>query len=95
VALVFKIKVQANVSEGKRKETMNLNDNMNRKSVSRVREYPELQVGFPERNEIPDPISEMERVHVDLETLNLSRKNAIELTREFAGNVTAEQRRIL
>jgi hypothetical protein len=74
---------------------MNLNNNIDRKPVSRVREYPELQVGFPERNEIPDPISEMERVHVDLETLNLSRKNAVELTREITGTVTAEQKRVL
>ena len=72
---------------------MNLSNNIDRKPVSRVREYPELEVGFPERNESPDPISEMERVHVDLETLNISRKNAIELTREINGYVTAEQKR--
>jgi hypothetical protein len=73
---------------------MNLSNNIDRKPVSRVREFPELQVGFPERNEIPDPISEMERVHVDLETLNISRKNAVELTREITGHVTPEQRRV-
>jgi hypothetical protein len=73
---------------------MNLSNNMDRKPVSRVREFPELQVGFPERNEIPDPISEMERVHVDLETLNISRKNAVELTREITGHVTPEQKRV-
>jgi hypothetical protein len=72
---------------------MNLNNNIDRKPVSRVREFPELQVGFPERNEIPDPISEMERVHVDLETLSISRKNAIEVTREITGQVAAEQKR--
>ena len=74
---------------------MNLNNNIDRKPVSRVREYPELHVGFPERNEIPDPNSEMERVHVDLETLNISRKTAVEVTREIMGNVAAEQKRIL
>jgi hypothetical protein len=74
---------------------MNLNNSMDRKSVSRVREYPELQVGFPERNEIPDPNSEMERIHVDFDTFNISRKNAVEVTREITGQVTAEQKRIL
>jgi hypothetical protein len=83
------------MSEGKQKTIMNLNNNIDRKPVSRVREYPELQVGFPERNEIPDPNSDMERVHVDLETLNLSRKNAVEVTREITGQVTAEQKRNL
>lgn len=83
------------MSEGKTTTTMNVNNNIDRKPVSRVREYPELQVGFPERNEIPDPISDMERVHVDLETLNISRKNAVELTREINGLVTAEQKRVL
>lgn len=73
---------------------MNLNSNIDRKPVTRVREYPELQVGFPERNEIPDPNSEMERVHVDLDTLNISRKNAVEFTREITGQVTAEQKRV-
>jgi hypothetical protein len=73
---------------------INSNNNIDHKPASRVREYPELQVGFPERNEIPDP-SEMERIHVDFDTFNISRKNAIELTREFTGRVTAEQKRIL
>ena len=72
---------------------MNMNSNMNR-TVNRVREYPEMHVGFPERNEIPDP-SEMERIHVDFDTFNISRKNAIEMTREITGQVTAEQKRIL
>ena len=72
---------------------MNMNSNMNR-TVNRVREYPEMHVGFPERNEIPDP-NEMERIHVDFDTFNISRKNAIEMTREITGQVTAEQKRIL
>lgn len=72
---------------------MNLSNNIDRKPVTRVREYPELQVGFPERNEIPDPVGDMERVHVDLETFNISRKSAVEFTREIRGQVTAEQKR--
>lgn len=74
---------------------MNLNNNtIDNKPVNRVREYPEMHVGFPERNEIPDP-SEMERIHVDFDTFNISRKNAIEVTREITGQVTAEQKRML
>ena len=74
---------------------MNINNNNSEnKPVSRVREYPEMHVGFPERNEIPDP-SEMERIHVDFDTFNISRKNAIEVTREITGQITAEQKRIL
>ncbi len=66
-----------------------------RKPVNRVKDYPELQVGFPERNEIVDPIGEMERVHVDIETLDLSRKNAREVTRELTDSERPEQKRSL
>ena len=72
---------------------MKINSMNDRKPVSRVKDYPELQVGFPERNEIVDPVGEMERIHVDLETLDLSRKNAKELTRELTGNERPEQKR--
>ena len=49
---------------------------------SRVKDYPELQVGFPERNECT-PVDDMERVHVNLETMDLSRKNLQEFTKEI------------
>jgi hypothetical protein len=61
--------------------------NSNRKPVSRVRDYPELQVGFPERNECT-PVDDMERVHVDLETLDISRKNMQEFTKEITDQDT-------
>jgi hypothetical protein len=53
---------------------------------NRVGNYPELQVGFPERNDASDPNAEMERVHVDLNTLDLSRKTSLEVLREVTGN---------
>jgi hypothetical protein len=49
----------------------------------RRNDFPELQVGFPERNDVANPIDEMERIHVDLETLSISRKNTQEFTREI------------
>lgn len=64
-----------------------LDNNNDRKPVSRVRDYPELQVGFPERNECT-PIDEMERIHVDLDTMDLSRKNLQEFTREITDSGT-------
>jgi hypothetical protein len=51
----------------------------------RIRDYPELQVGFPERNDATSPNQEMERIHVDLETLDISRKNEAEVTRAIVG----------
>lgn len=53
------------------------------KTVSRLHDFPESQVGFPERNDVASPIIEMERIHVDLETMDISRKNTEELTREL------------
>ena len=52
---------------------------------SRRHDYPERQVGFPERNDVTNPNDEMERVHVDLETLDISRKNNKAFTREITG----------
>ena len=48
----------------------------------KAKDYPENQVGFPERNDVSDPDTERERVHVDLETLDISRKSAEELNKE-------------
>jgi hypothetical protein len=57
------------------------NNNGNR-TGSRVKDYPELQVGFPERNDCMNP-SDMERFHVDFETLDISRTNLQEFTKEI------------
>jgi len=53
---------------------------MNRR---RPNDFPEHQVGYPERNDVSNPNDEMERIHVDLETLVLSKKTAAEITREI------------
>ncbi len=51
-----------------------------------LRDYPELQVGYPERNDVSNPNHEMERIHVDLETLGISKKSAAEIAREMRAN---------
>ena len=53
------------------------------KRSRRLHDYPELQVGFPERNDVANPNFEMERLHVDFETLGVSKKSAAELAREL------------
>jgi hypothetical protein len=55
------------------------------KRESRVGDYPELQVGFPERNDASSPNLDRERIHVDLDTLNISRTTEEEVTREVTG----------
>jgi hypothetical protein len=55
------------------------------KRDKKTKEYPENQVGFPERNDCSDPDLERERVHVDLETLDISRKSAGEIKEELTG----------
>jgi hypothetical protein len=61
-------------------------ESMNNGQNRRRNDYPELQVGFPERNDVDNPVLEMERVHVDLETLDISRTNIHEFTRELTGS---------
>ncbi len=51
----------------------------------KLNDFPELQVGFPERNDVSNPNIGMERIHVDLETLGISKKSAEEITREIRG----------
>jgi hypothetical protein len=46
---------------------------------NRVYDFPERQVGFPERNDVSNPDIEMERIHVDLETMRMSRKSSRDL----------------
>lgn len=51
----------------------------------KLRDYPELQVGFPERNDATTPNNEMERIHVDLDTMEISRKKETEVTDAIVG----------
>jgi hypothetical protein len=51
----------------------------------RANDYPELQIGYPERNDVRDPNCEMERIHVNLESLELERTTADGSTRETRG----------
>ena len=61
------------------------NDKVSNRQNRRRNDFPELQVGFPERNDVSNPNIEMERIHVDLETLGISKKSAAELIREIRG----------
>jgi hypothetical protein len=60
---------------------------------NRPNDFPELQVGFPERNDVSNPIDEMERIHVDLETFDISRKNTVEFTREITSQDSSASKR--
>jgi len=60
-------------------------EKVNIKRNKRRNDFPERQVGFPERNDVSDPNIEMERVHVDSETLGTSKNRASELIREIRG----------
>jgi hypothetical protein len=61
------------------------NNELNIKQNRRCNDFPELQVGFPERNDVSNPNIDMERIHVDFETLGTSKKSAAEITREIRG----------
>ena len=50
-----------------------MNQNMQNR---RPNDYPELQIGYPERNDVRDPNVEMERYHVNLDNLELIRTTA-------------------
>ena len=66
------------------------NEQVNIKRSRRLNDFPELQVGFPERNDVSNPNLEMERYHVDLETLGISKKSAAELAREMRRSNVAQ-----
>ena len=66
------------------------NENVNMKRSRRLHDFPELQVGFPERNDVTNPNLEMERFHVDFQTLGISKKSAAELARELRGSNVAQ-----
>jgi hypothetical protein len=61
------------------------NDKVNIRRKAKLNDYPELQVGYPERNDVSNPDLEMERIHVDLETLGISKKSGAEIAREIRG----------
>ena len=52
---------------------------------NRINDFPELQIGYPERNDVRNPNLEMERIHVDLENFELLRTTADGVTREIRG----------
>lgn len=62
------------------------NEKVNMKRNKSLNDYPELQVGFPERNDVSNPHAEMERIHVDFKTLGISKKSEEEIIREIRGN---------
>ena len=66
------------------------NEELNIKRSKRLNDFPELQVGFPERNDVSNPNLEMERFHVDFETLGISKKSAGELAREMRRSDVAQ-----
>lgn len=49
----------------------------------RPNDFPELQVGYPERNDVRDPNHEMERIHVNLDNFELKRLSAEGVTNEI------------
>ena len=55
----------------------------NKNLDKRPNDFPELQVGYPERNDVHNPNEEMVRIHVNLDNFELSRKSAEELTLEL------------
>jgi hypothetical protein len=61
------------------------NEQVNIRRNSRLNDFPELQVGYPERNDVSNPNIEMERIHVDFTTLGISKKSAAEIAREMRG----------
>lgn len=63
-------------------------NNNNQRRMTRLNDYPERQVGFPERNDVTNPNLDMERVHVDFETFDISRKNAEEVTKAISGRTS-------
>ena len=75
------------------KSKSNDNHNHDVKRETRRNDFPELQVGFPERNDVSNPNTEMERVHVDLETLDISRTNEQEFTKEITKPESEEKKK--
>jgi hypothetical protein len=64
-------------------------------NVQKIRpnDFPELQIGYPERNDVRDPNHEMERIHVNLDNFELKRTTADGITREKSVNRNFTQKR--
>lgn len=60
-------------------------EKLNTARKKRLNDFPELQVGYPERNDVSNPNLEMERIHVDFKTMGISKKSASEIARELRG----------
>jgi len=61
------------------------NDKVNIRRKRRRNDFPERQVGFPERNDVSDPNIEMEGIHVDFDTPGKSKKSEAGIKREIRG----------
>lgn len=58
----------------------------------RINDFPELQIGYPERNDVRNPNHyEMERIHVDMDNMELRRMKATDVTREITGQNPAQR----
>lgn len=57
-------------------------DDMDKVKKNRPNDFPELQIGYPERNDVRDPNGEMERIHVNLENFELQRATADQIIRD-------------
>lgn len=55
-------------------------DDMDKVKKNRPNDFPELQIGYPERNDVRDPNGEMERIHVNLENFELQEQRLIRLS---------------
>lgn len=51
----------------------------------RPHDYPERQVGYPERNDASNPDDETERIHVDFEGMEVSKKSPTGSRRDVRG----------
>lgn len=67
-----------------------MNQNM---QSQRMNDYPELQIGYPERNDVRNPNWEMERIHVDFENFQITRTNADGVNLELKRRVPVEDRK--
>lgn len=66
------------------------NQKINIKRSRSLHDYPELQVGFPERNDVTNPDGEVERAHVDIERLEASKGSEREIVREIRSRATRD-----
>jgi hypothetical protein len=58
----------------------------NRQINRRLNDFPELQIGYPERNDVRNPNVELERMHASVERPGLSSRNDEQRLPEPKGN---------